>query len=507
MAEFCGNETDRAAILALYDLDAAGFEALDEITDFAGLLCETPIALVSIVETKRQRFLARTGLDATETPRDVSFCAHAMLGNSMFVIPDATKDARFVDNGLVTGPPHIRFYAGAPLVSQEGVPLGALCVIDSKPRAGLTPLQVQGLTVLARQVVAHLHARRREHHVSSWAEDHAVALSESETKFRTLADAMPQMVWSTLPDGHHDYYNARWYEFTGVPEGSTDGEAWNGMFHPDDQDRAWARWRHSLETGEPYEIEYRLRHHSGDYRWTLGRAMPIRDAAGQVTRWFGTCTDIHEQKTMAEQREIVSHELSHRIKNIFSVIGGLIGLSAREHPGIAPVADELRERVMSLGRAHDYVRPHSGQSASAMGQNSLLGILGEIFSPYISGTRPRVEISGSDVEIDDRSATPLALLFHELATNAAKYGALSRAEGTVSLHIERTDGACQFTWRERGGPVITTPGPDSFGTRLISLSVERQLGGRISRDWAAEGLLVSLDIPLRSMSRNSAPAA
>src|SRR3546814_1710909 len=102
--------------------------------------------------------------------------------------------------------------------------------------------------------------------------------------FRTLADTMPQMVWSTLPDGYHDYYNARWYEFTGVPAGSTDGEGWNGMFHPDDKERAWGRWRHSLETGEHYEIEYRLRHHGGDYRWTLGRAMPIRDEHGGLVR-------------------------------------------------------------------------------------------------------------------------------------------------------------------------------------------------------------------------------
>nr|WP_255522394.1 PAS domain-containing protein [Paracoccus sp. NBH48] len=77
------------------------------------------------------------------------------------------------------------------------------------------------------------------------------------------------MIWSTRPDGFHDYYNHRWYEFTGVPEGSTDGEAWAGMFHPDDQDRTWARWRQSLETGQPYEIEYRLRHRSGEYRWVL----------------------------------------------------------------------------------------------------------------------------------------------------------------------------------------------------------------------------------------------
>ncbi|WP_051971542.1 PAS domain-containing protein [Massilia sp. 9096] len=117
---------------------------------------------------------------------------------------------------------------------------------------------------------------------------------------RAVADSMPQMVWSTLPDGYHDYYNQGWYDFTGMIEGETDGERWNGMFHPDDRDAAWARWRHSLSSGEPYEIEYRLRHRSGEYRWVLGRALPVRDAAGRIVRWVGTCTDIHAQK-MAEE--------------------------------------------------------------------------------------------------------------------------------------------------------------------------------------------------------------
>jgi PAS domain S-box-containing protein len=130
-----------------------------------------------------------------------------------------------------------------------------------------------------------------------------VTLRQSESRLRELADAMPQIVWVTRPDGYHEYYNRRWYEFTGVAEGSTDGEGWNALFHPDDRARAWARWRHSLATGEPYEIEYRLRHHTGEYRWTLGRALPIRDERGRIERWFGTCTDIDAMKRLTAERE------------------------------------------------------------------------------------------------------------------------------------------------------------------------------------------------------------
>lgn len=126
-------------------------------------------------------------------------------------------------------------------------------------------------------------------------------LRASEAKFQSIANSVDQMIWSTRPDGYHDYYNDRWYDFTGVPHGSTDGEAWNGMFHHDDQELAWTLWRHSLETGDPYHIEYRLRHSSGQYRWVIGRAQCVRDAKGRITRWFGTCTDVHDLKITEER--------------------------------------------------------------------------------------------------------------------------------------------------------------------------------------------------------------
>ena len=129
------------------------------------------------------------------------------------------------------------------------------------------------------------------------------ALRDSEARAAAITNSIDQMIWSTRPDGFHDFYNQRWYEFTGMPQGSTDGEAWNGMFHPDDREAAWSAWRHSLATGEPYQIEYRLRHRSGQYRWVLGRAQPVRDADGVILRWYGTCTDIED---MVAAREVLA---------------------------------------------------------------------------------------------------------------------------------------------------------------------------------------------------------
>ncbi len=332
------------------------------------------------------------------------------------------------------------------------------------------------------------------------------ALAESEARFRAIADSMPQMVWSTRPDGFHDYYNARWYEFTGVPEGSTDGEGWNGMFHPEDQERARALWEHSLETGEPYEIEYRLRRHDGVYRWTLGRARPIRNEAGEITRWFGTCTDIDDLKRSDQAKELLSQELSHRIKNIFAVVSALIALSARQYPEAKAFASAVRTRINALARAHEFVRPHTESSKPTVGSMTLHAFLSDLFKPYSDTTgAPRVLLSGDDATFDDQAATSVALLFHELATNAAKYGALSREGGKVTLETRRSDDRFVLTWTETGGPSITEPPTHSgFGSSLASLSVEGQLGGRLERYWRPEGLQVVADLPATALSRRRA---
>jgi PAS domain S-box-containing protein len=120
------------------------------------------------------------------------------------------------------------------------------------------------------------------------------AFLKSEAKFRVLADSMPQMVWTTDADGMHDYFNARWYEFTGMPIGFGDGEGWLQVLHPADQAPVMDAWRYSLATGEPYQKELRLRHRSGIYRWLLARAQPERDSAGRIEKWYGSCTDIEE---------------------------------------------------------------------------------------------------------------------------------------------------------------------------------------------------------------------
>jgi len=498
------DEADRLAALHAYDiLDTDPEAAFEGIVGLIANIFDAPIAVVNLIDKDRQWFKAEKGLGVRETPLDTSFCAHALLQSEQMIVPDATHDSRFECNPLVTGDMGLRFYAGRLLKTAEGLPLGTLCVLDTKPRPeGVTPLQEQALNVLAAQVMDLLNLRR-----SIKARDAAnAALTMSEARFAAVADSMPQMVWSTLPDGFHDYYNARWYEFTGVPAGSTDGAGWNGMFHADDQARSLELWRHSLETGEPYEVEYRLRRHDGVYRWTLGRAMPIRDDEGRIIRWMGTCTDIDDLKRMEQAKELVSQELSHRIKNIFAVVSALVALSARQFPEAKAFAAALRTRINALARAHEFVRPHTETSKPTVGSMTLHAFFEALFRAYVGHDgKARVILSGDDAVFDDQSATSVALLFHELATNAAKYGALSTDGGVVTLDTRREGDRFMLIWQERGGPRVEAPPLRSgFGSTLATLSVEGQMGGRLERIWAPEGLTVVADLPATALSRRRA---
>ncbi|BAY41200.1 two-component hybrid sensor and regulator [Nostoc sp. NIES-2111] len=156
-----------------------------------------------------------------------------------------------------------------------------------------------------------LGAARLTHNPSRWVcfildltkrKQAEAALQQSELMFRTLANTMPQMVWITEPNGYHEYFNQRWYDYTGKALEQTQGEGWLNILHPDDVQPTIERWQDCLEKGQDYETEYRLRRADGEYRWHLGRALPLMNQDGEIIKWFGSCTDIHDQKLLVEER-------------------------------------------------------------------------------------------------------------------------------------------------------------------------------------------------------------
>ena len=306
------------------------------------------------------------------------------------------------------------------------------------------------------------------------------ALRESEAKFRAIANSIDQMVWSTRPDGYHDYYNDRWYDYTGTAPGSTDGDGWNDIFHPDDQERAWALWRHSLDTGDPYRIEYRLRHRDGVYRWVLGSAVPVRDDSGQIVRWFGTCTDIQEiveaREVLARSRADLENAVVDRTRQLMAAeaqlrqaqkmeaVGQLTGGIAHDFNNMLAVvigALDLLERRIAKGRSdvERYVEAarDGAMRAAALTQrllsfsrqtaldpapvdiNALIAGMTDMLSRTL-GEEVRVDTNLSDeawVVTADRSQLENAIV--NLAVNARdampRGGTLTIATGNQSLDV------------------------------------------------------------------------
>lgn len=320
----------------------------------------------------------------------------------------------------------------------------------------------------------------------------------AESRVRATLNAMPHMVWSTRPDGYHDFYNDRWYQFTGTPRGSTDGDGWAGLFHEEDQPEAWRRWRHSLETGEPYEVEYRLRRADGVWRWHLGRARPIRGFDGTIERWIGTCTDIHDLKEAETSLSLVARELTHRIKNMFAVANAMIAMGARQGGAdVRAFAAATTARLDSLARIQDFIRPGPAAAALAGASSGLHELIRAIAEPHAGDGADIVVVEGTDMAVSASRATSIVLVLHELFTNALKHGALSREGGQVRIVTRREGDRLRLDWTETGGPVLGGP-PEhqGFGSTLSQRIVRRQLGGTLVQEWKPEGLSLAITVPV-----------
>ena len=284
------------------------------------------------------------------------------------------------------------------------------------------------------------------------------ALRESASKFRLIADALPQMVWSTLPDGFHDYYNAQWYIFTGMPRGSTDGDGWNGIFHPEDQERSLLAWQASLASGKTYEIQYRLRHHSGAYRWVLGRALPVLDDDGAIIRWMGTCTDIHDQKLAEEELRQAARRkdeflamLAHELRNPLAPISSaaqLLTLGQSDAARVKKSGEIIQRQVRHLTDLVDDLLDVSRVTRGLVEIEKSELDLKDVIQSAVEQARPLVEARQHQLSVNLTSApttvmgdkTRLVQVVVNLLNNAAKYTAQG-GQITVSLEADERE-AC-----------------------------------------------------------------
>lgn len=276
-------------------------------------------------------------------------------------------------------------------------------------------------------------------------------------------------------------------------------EAWVARIHPEDRDRVVSHFHQSVFGADTeYEVEYRIvRPSDGEIRWILAKAEIHRDDLGKPIKLIGAHIDITARRTAEEQRELIARELQHRIGNIFSVVSSLISMAARAEPAAAKFADEIVARIASLNRAHGIVLDaKSGESS-----DNLPDLIGRLIAPYNADGEARISVAGDKVDIGRSSSTSIALIIHELATNAVKHGALSAPAGNVRIDVKSSGERVILRWEERDGPVIIgSPKRQGFGSLLVDRAAKAQLGASMQFDWKPAGLVVEIEIPADKIS-------
>jgi len=262
--------------------------------------------------------------------------------------------------------------------------------------------------------------------------------------------------------------------------------------HPADLERVRSAFAATRAVVGPYEIDFRIR--SGtDIRWISARGQgDDADIAGRVM--FGIFLDVTQRKQAEEANELLAGEMSHRVKNLLHIATALTQITGRSAATKEDMAHELTERLMALGRAQELVRPMPGQKVEAALLGDLISVL---LAPYDEkGASVRIRVSVPKMNVGETSSTALALVIHELATNSAKYGALSQSSGTLDVSCNaHDDDDLIVMWTERGGPPVVAPETlGGFGSKLMHRSMSAQLGGDIAFDWSAEGVVVALRI-------------
>jgi PAS domain S-box-containing protein len=326
--------------------------------------------------------------------------------------------------------------------------------------------RIIGASKLARDVGEYLRVQQ--------------AVRESEERFRTLAENISQFAWMAEPDGHIFWFNKRWYEFTGFSDDdSMDGQG-RQVVHPDHRESVVDTYNRAIAAGEDYEDTFPMRAKDGEYCWFLSRAKPIRNEGGEIVRWFGTNTDITEQREQAEQIRLLLMEVNHRSKNMLTTIQALARRSA---PGEEGFLARFEDRVQSLAINQDILVGREWREVP-------IDELVRLQLAFIHDAPGEFVVGGPPISLAPRAAEVIGMALHELATNSLKYGALSTEDGSVDIGwSHRPDGTgLMLWWRENGGPPVVRPAHNGFGTTLIRDVPQHNLGAEVSLHYHPGGV-------------------
>jgi PAS domain S-box-containing protein len=324
------------------------------------------------------------------------------------------------------------------------------------------------------------------------------SLRESEERFRALVEASAQIVWTRGADGTAVDDSPSWRLFTNQSQAEWKSFGWLDAVHPEDRPRVSELWREVIVKKVSFEAEYRLRHASGEWRWTAARAVPRFDASGAVREWVGMNVDISERKAAEQTQQLLLGELNHRVKNTLANVQAIAQHTLRHTSTPAAFAQAFGGRVQALARVHSQLTDSTWQGADLQAL-----IRDQVLEGCGGGDAQQLTIQGPELLLAPQAALHLALLLHELGTNSRKYGALSGSSGRVTVTWTAKNDRLHLQWAERGGPPVEVPSQHGFGTVLIQTTAQA-LGGKAQVVCTGDGLGWEIDLGLKALRASAA---
>lgn len=312
-----------------------------------------------------------------------------------------------------------------------------------------------------------------------------------EEQLRLAVEAACVALWSWQVDFDCFAMDERSFDLWGLPwSDHVSFEELSTHIHPADRDRVQAAFSATRSVGGSYEIDFRICLRE-EVRWISARGQGA-DVGMVDGVMFGIFLDVTGRKQAEEGSELLAGEMSHRVKNLLSIATGLTQLTGRSASSVEAMTDELTQRLTSLGRAHDLVRPLPDDQGKAALLGDLISIL---LAPYdeTAAFSGRIRVAVARMGVGHQAATALAMVIHELATNSVKHGSLSCAAGFLDVSSSIDSEHISLIWAETGGPAITEkPVLAGFGSKLVARSVSGQLNGTLDYDWQESGLVVTI---------------
>jgi PAS domain S-box-containing protein len=434
-------------------------------------------------------------------PRNTDVFDPTFRGQGVVRSDDITRDPRYGRNQPYNGMPEghlpVRSYLAVPVKSRSEEVMGGL--FFGHPQTGVfTARHEQLLLGLAAQTAIGIEQARLlqtlQRELGQRKQTEA-ALRESEEGRRLALESAAIGTWNFNPKTSELRCDDRCKILFGLsPEATVDFQLLLAGIHPEDRERFHQSFHRALDCDGPeeYDVQFRTtRAEEGTERWIKirGKCFFID---GIAHRFAGTARDTTKEKTAESSRQLMLRELNHRVKNLFAIASGMVSMTARSATSTKEMAESLQGRLGSLARAHELISTSFRNENAKDDGTNFTDLVAAVMAPHLDAAAPAQLIAeGPNIVFRVSATTALAMILHELATNAAKYGALSTRSGQVKIEWEVKNKSFCLVWEENGGPSVIVPDRRGFGSQLVHASATGQLGGTIAYQWRLDGLTVN----------------